>query len=342
MHAAMKPSFRHLAIRTALEALAATTTAAGIRSKAHHSVIFTLHHVRPASGEPFDPNAHLSVTPEFLDIAIRECLACGFTPVALADLPRRLEAEPDGRFVSFTLDDGYRDNRDHAATVFRRHGVPYTIFLTKGFAQRTSTIWWETAEKAIRAIDAWAIDGRAFDCRTISGKRRAYRYTACMVEKAADECRAVEIVDAEAARSGVSPVEIVQELVMDEDELAAFAKSEPLAHFGVHTLTHRIMSKLSPDTIQQEIADCAEWIGALIGERPTTIAYPYGYDWACGIREAEAAAAAGLSVGVRTTPGKITGAPSELLLLPRVSLNGFYQQRRFVRALLSGRMMKSA
>ena len=96
-------------------------------------VIFTLHHVRPADPRPFQPNRHLEITPDFLDATIRTLVGRGYRFIPLDEVPAAL-AEPEGRkpFAVFTLDDGFRDNRDHALPVFERHGVPFTIFVCKG------------------------------------------------------------------------------------------------------------------------------------------------------------------------------------------------------------------
>src|SRR5690606_30613510 len=122
---------RYTIIRAGLEGINLLMPGA-LRSKARgRGLIFTLHHVRPQEKKDFDPNAILTVTPEFLEEAIQVSLECGLTPVAAEDLPTLLANPADKRhFVSFTLDDGYRNNAEFAAPVFRKYGVPYTIFIT--------------------------------------------------------------------------------------------------------------------------------------------------------------------------------------------------------------------
>ena len=71
--------FAHLAERVGLMA-----SARGM------GAIFTLHHVRPKTPQSFDPNAHLEITPEFLDAAIGHLTEEGYQFVALADMPARL------------------------------------------------------------------------------------------------------------------------------------------------------------------------------------------------------------------------------------------------------------
>lgn len=335
----MRRHARHYCIRSMLEALALAQSRKTIRKGGGGCIIFTLHHVRPARNAAFDPNAHLSITPDFLEAAISEALACGFEPVALDELPSRKAAAPKQRFVAFTLDDGCRDNRDHAAPVFRQHGIAYTLFVTKGFAQRRSTMWWETASQAIAGAGQWRIGNRTFSCQDEAGKQKAFRYTISYLQNAADEASAVSAINQAARQSGIDPAEIVARETMDETELAALAASDPLAHFGVHTLTHRNLARLPDDAAAEEITACADWIETLTGRRPDTVAYPYGDETAADTRVAAIAANRGMRLGVTTRPGRIVDIDAAPLMLPRISLNGYYQKQRYVRALLSGKLL---
>ena len=82
-----KRRIKDFAIRAGLEFVARTDLGRWLPEAAGRGVIFTLHHVRPARNYDFEPNEHLAITPDFLDIAIKEALACGLRPVALHELP---------------------------------------------------------------------------------------------------------------------------------------------------------------------------------------------------------------------------------------------------------------
>src|SRR5271163_1645419 len=104
-------SVRHFLTLAGLEAMALPGVDRLSASAAGRGLIFTLHHVRPDRGYPFEPNAHLSVTPEFLRHALPVVRKSGLHPVHLEELPDLLANSSDNRrFVCFTLDDGYRDN----------------------------------------------------------------------------------------------------------------------------------------------------------------------------------------------------------------------------------------
>ena len=93
-------------------------------------VIFMLHHVDPAPPQPFEPNRILKVTPAFLEAVVREVIEAGFDIIPLDQIRQRLEdADSERPFACFTLDDGYRDNRDHAYPIFRRYGAPFALSL---------------------------------------------------------------------------------------------------------------------------------------------------------------------------------------------------------------------
>jgi peptidoglycan/xylan/chitin deacetylase (PgdA/CDA1 family) len=301
--------------------------------------IFTLHHVRPKEAKPFEPNAHLEVTPDFLDDAISRLKAEGYEFVRLQDVPVRLAAKSPQPFAAFTLDDGYRNNAEHALPVFKRHSVPFTVFVTRGFAERTHSLWWETLAELLgqehRIVFDFGQGPESVDLTSQAGKFDAFDRFAQYVGST-DETIAVSRIDALARSHGVDPLRITAHLTMTPDELQTLA-AHPLASLGAHTLSHRALSRLSEHDARAEMRDSADWVTATIGKRPTTIAFPYGTRQAVSERDYAIARDLNFSVAVTTQPGTLCErSESRLTALSRISLNGYYQQARYVSALASG------
>ena len=338
----IKQRLRYLAIRGALDAIVLTKLGRLFPSRAGRGLIFTLHHVRPAKPSTgYDPNGILSITPEFLEVAVRAALDHGLVPVHLHDLPALLADPNDKRsFVAFTLDDGYRNNAQFAAPVFRRYGVPYTIFITQGLVERTRTMWWETSDAIVRQSDAVEFDfGNGTErlaTATPAQKLAAFYRFACVVWTM-DEDQFVQRIDEAALRHGVDPMAIVREEVMDETELRNLA-NDPLVHFGAHTVTHCNLKRVEAERLVREIEQSQAAVERYVGMRPRSFAYPYGWTTAVGKREAQAAAQAGFDIAVTTQPGVLSSArlQQQPMLTARVSLNGHYQKRRYVDALITG------
>lgn len=337
--ACLRRAARFAAISSGLEAAALTPSWLRPRSAAGRGLIFTLHHVRPAELHPFRPNALLSVTPQFLDAAIAVTLACGLRPVRLEDLPERL-ADPDDKnsYVAFTLDDGYRDNAEHAAPIFRKHKAPYTIFLTSGFVERRHAPWWETAERLIREHDRFSFDFGdgpvQVEAETVWQKMSLFDRFADFVGTA-DEDIAVGRINAAAGRHGIDVLDLVDSLVISEAEIKALAATDELVSFGAHTVSHPNLKRVDDGRLGDEIGRSVEAVTRYIGRAPKAFAYPYGWVRAVGEREMRAVASAGFSIGVTTQPGMLHPA-MPVHAMKRVSLNGCYQKERYVRALVSG------
>ncbi len=337
----LKRLAKYGAIRAGLEVSSFPPVRSAFPSFAGRGVIFTLHHVRPGRAvSAFAPNVQLSVTPQFLEEAIQAALECGLVPVHLHDLPALLADNHEGRsFCAFTLDDGYRNNADHAAPIFRKYAVPYTIFITPGFVERTRSLWWETAAALTQKAASFEFDFGAgpeqVACANPSQKAEAFTRLEDFVQNFSED-EAVERIDRAARQHGVDPIAIVDELVMDTDELRTLSE-DPLVHFGAHTMTHVNMRKVDAARLAYEIAESARRVEAYAGHRPRSFSYPYGWVRAVGEREAKAVQDAGFSAAVTTQAGVI--GPHSLekpTQLPRVSLNGRFQKKRFVKALISG------
>jgi peptidoglycan/xylan/chitin deacetylase (PgdA/CDA1 family) len=334
----LKQTLRYLAIRLALECISFFKLGALFPKKSKRGVIFTLHHVRPKPDKQFDPNAILEVTPEFLEVAILAAKEAGLEPVRLEDLPILLaETNSDRQFVCFTLDDGYRNNAQYAAPIFRKHNVPYTIFICPGFVERKRTMWWETSAELLSKIDSFSMDfgngPELITCKTLTQKKAAYLRLADFVNTH-DENEAVARIDKMARANGLDPMLLVQNEIMDQSELRELAQ-DPLVTLGGHTLTHCNLARVSVERLAQEITQSCALVTGYSGKKTTTFAYPYGWKSAATQREFSAALRCGLDVAVTTQPG-VLSARAKPTALNRVSLNGLYQKKRYVEALLSG------
>src|SRR3981189_3499721 len=112
--------------------------------------IFMLHHVRPKRDVEFQPNRHLEVTPEFLRAMLAHLRARGIDIITIDEVHQRLiERNFSRRFACFTLDDGYRDNRDFALPLMREFDAALTVFVASDFAEGTGKLGWITLERVI-------------------------------------------------------------------------------------------------------------------------------------------------------------------------------------------------
>jgi peptidoglycan/xylan/chitin deacetylase (PgdA/CDA1 family) len=340
LRSTIRRAVKWLAIRGGLETVALAVKVGLVRCRAGKGVIFTLHQVRPAGTARFAPNHHLAVTPEFLDNTIGMLLGLGFMPARLDALPRLLgESGSDQRYMAFTLDDGYRDNLEFAHPVFRKHQVPYTVFVAQGFADRSRSIWWKTLEEMLGRQDRVTLtlceEERTFRTRSIFEKYAAYDFISGRFD-CRDEDNFVAGIDEAARRAGIDPLEIVEREILDQDGLREYC-GEPLVMLGAHSVSHVNLARVDEARMQVEISRSAVHVESLTGNRPGSFAYPYGHGGAACEREFEAVRAQGFTAAVTTRPGLLEPANANSPMnLPRVSLNGHHQKTRYVKALLTG------
>lgn len=342
----LRSSAKQAVIKSALGAIGIFQLGRLMPAHGGRGVIFTLHHVRPTPAHAFSPNAHLTITPEFLDTAISEAKRAGLTPIHLGDLPALLADPKDiRRFVCFTLDDGYRNNLEFAAPLFRKHDVPFTVFVTPGFVDRTRTMWWETLEALVRKADTFSFDfgqgpERQF-CKSTDSKTTVFERIAGFMQSA-DEDPAVAQIDRLAAEHGIDALAIVENEIMTRAELDLLL-IDPLASLGAHTMTHPNLARVCVERLWDEMRQSAEIVSGYAGRRVTTFSYPYGADWAVSERETKTARELGFEVAVTTQPGVLKteclGTPTAFR---RISLNGYYQKPTYVRALISGLPFRAA
>jgi peptidoglycan/xylan/chitin deacetylase (PgdA/CDA1 family) len=337
----MMSGLRHQLFAAAFQAIAASGADRWLRPLARGSgVILMFHHVRPEQPRDFAPNRLLEITPAFLDGALQMLERSGFDLIGLDDLPSRLQSGRDARpFAALTFDDGYRDNVEHALPVLRRHGAPWTLFVTADFADGKGRLWWLELEQAVARLDRLQaeVDGETIDlpCRTAAEKRAAFE-TVYWRLRAGPEERLRAVIAALGARAGLDFTGLAHDLCLGWDELRALAR-DPTVTFGAHTLTHPMLAKHDEAAARREIAASKAQIEERLGRPVRHFAYPVGDPTSAGAREFRLAREAGFVTAVTTRPGHVfPGHAGHLHALPRVSVNGLFQSEAALRSLLSG------
>jgi peptidoglycan/xylan/chitin deacetylase (PgdA/CDA1 family) len=303
--------------------------------------IFMLHHVRPRRADAFQPNYHLEIEPQFLRAMLSHLRARKIDIVTPDEMHQRLsERNFSKRFACFTLDDGYRDNRDHALPVFREFGAPCTVYAVSDFAEGAGRLWWVALERAIANANSIEvkIGGAAvrIDASSPAAKQAAFDRLHEWLRVLPGEHDVRREITALCERHGVDETAICRELCLSWDELKSFA-DDPLVTIGAHTITHCNLAKQSEDVALHELTESRRRIEEKIGREVLHLAYPYGDKIAAGTREFALAKAAGFKTAVTTRPGMIFPESADhLTALQRVSLNGNYQEARILPVLTSG------
>jgi peptidoglycan/xylan/chitin deacetylase (PgdA/CDA1 family) len=302
--------------------------------------IFMLHNVRPAHAGLFQPNRHLEITPDFLRATLAYLRATDVDIVTPDEVRRRLmDHDFSRRFACFTCDDGYRDNRDHALPAMQDFDAPFTVYVASDFASGTGQLWWVALERVITKADMIEapIDGEMvhLDTSTLPGKDMAFDRLHGWLRGLPDADLRREMT-ALCQQQGIDEDAISSELCLSWDELKPFA-ADPLVTIGAHSVSHCNLAKQTEAMATHELAASRAHIENALQRPADHLAYPYGDRAAAGTREFALAEAAGFKTAVTTRPGVIFSDNSEqLTALPRVSLNGNYQDARYLPVLTSG------
>ncbi len=303
--------------------------------------ILMFHRVRPDKAQDFAPNGLLEITPDFLDRVLSRLRALGFAVLSLDEALARLQSrEPAVEpFAVLTFDDGTKDTHDFALPILERHQAPFTMYVATGFADRTARLWWVELEEAIRALPKITveIDGETINLAssTPAEKSAAFHMLYRRLFAGPDE-RMLDVIGGLMADAGLKSSALVDEICLDWSGIEAMAK-HPLCTIGVHTLTHPRLAKHDETFARRELSESRKIIEAHIGKDARHLAYPVGDPSSAGAREFKLAEDLGFASAVTTRPGMIFPQhQTQLMALPRLSINGNWQSLDAVEILLSG------
>lgn len=302
-------------------------------------LIFTLHQVNNLPIEDFSPNSILKITPEFLEESIKTVLSKGYEIISLSEMKERLVNGPTNpRFAVFTFDDGYKDNRDVALKVFEKYNVPLTIYIVSEYSSHQGQLWWFVLEEVIKTqhnIKDPFTNGLNHPTSTTKQKYEVFDKLYWKM-RPMDPEQLQETIRKFAKDHAYDILALTKKLIMGWDELRAL-NQHPLVTLGTHTKHHHAISRLNKENAINEMRDGAKRMEAELKEVPKHFSFPYGDPTSAAFRDFNLASELGFETAVTTRKGVLfEGHKHHLTALPRVSLNGEYQKRRYLETFISG------
>ncbi len=299
--------------------------------------ILMLHRVADRAPGTLGINDGLTVSPSFVDAMLTEVKRLGYALVSMDEAVVALQKGATTKFAAITLDDGYLDNMINALPVFEAHRAPFTIYAAPALVDGRIALWWEEVDRIVssRTRIGYATPAGTVELAAATHEEKKQAAVTLFAYVSRDLAEADQHAFLKDLDPAVSPPAGSQRL-MSWDELKTIS-DHPLGTIGAHTLHHYSLRRLPADDARREIAESGRILRERLGAEVSHFAYPYGHAEAVGEREVRLAAEAGYVSAVTTRHGVLqTAHRDHLHALPRISVNGRFQDVAYIRTMLSG------
>jgi peptidoglycan/xylan/chitin deacetylase (PgdA/CDA1 family) len=222
--------------------------------------------------------------------------------------------------VVVTFDDGYRDYHDRAYPILRELQIPAVVFLTTAMLDDGGLIWTESIHRAVMLskhtvarLPGEHTQARLYPLNSLREKIIFIRDVKAYLKCVANDVRKTMVENVWRDLGVSNPAAGLDRQMLSWDEVRA---TLPGTHFGGHTHTHPIMSKLTPEEIRREIELCRDRILQETGIAPKTFAYPNGRAIDFTDTAKDILREYGFTLAFSTVQGAITSS-ADALALPR-------------------------
>ena len=212
------------------------------------------------------------------------------------------------RACHLSVDDGWLSTYSVIFPVMKKHGVPFTVFVSPGTVQHGTPFWYKRLSVLNREDDVkrYLVEQGIFGDAILSQPADLIlkELTMAQINSVLDHFDAPILQGSDRA-------------FLNLPELQEMAASG-LVEVGAHTVHHPILANETPEDSRSEIADSVSGLSRLVGKPIRTMAYPNGLrglDF--GDREMQAAEQAGLQTAFSVDPGYISSRSSRFAL-PRI------------------------
>jgi peptidoglycan/xylan/chitin deacetylase (PgdA/CDA1 family) len=240
--------------------------------------------------------------------------------ISLDQVLENLLARKRTRFVSVTFDDGYLDNKTIAFPIMKQRNIPFAIYITNSFPDRTAILWQYLLDDVVKhqkVIEfSWEEKSYKFDFHN-TDEIPAYISSIRELIKDTTVSKMTELLTLIFQQTVPDLYHLTKEKTLSWEQIEVLSKN-PLVTIGAHTLNHQPLVRMDFEAAHMDILESKSALEKHIGKKVHHFAYPFGD---VSPREVELVYKSGFLTAVTTRLGNIFGSSfHHLLTLPR--LNG--------------------
>jgi len=267
----------------------------------------------------------LEVTPEYLENTIQFLRKHNYEIVSLSRVAKILNDNyKKKKFAVFTFDDGYVDNYVYAYPIFKKHRVPFSIYVTTNFPDGNAILWWYILEDLIlkEARIEFQLNGLEYQysCTNLRQKEWAYQQIhGLILNGPSDDLK--KRIQQVFKKYDINFLKKTSELALTWEQIREMS-ADPLVEIGAHTINHHALSKLSDSAVQKEIEGSRDKIESEINQKVEHFSYPFGTRNEVGQREFRITKKCGFKTSTTTCMANLFEEHKDLLeQLPRIPVN---------------------
>lgn len=289
--------------------------------------ILVFHRVSPPSpGIRLMANSDMEVTPKKLEAIIRFFRDRHYEFISMDQVEERLKnKKKKKKFVIFTFDDGYADNYLHGYPVFKKHNIPFTVYVTTSFPDRKAILWWYILEDLLlkneRVVIKTGTHEQEFNCCSLDEKEETFHKIRSIIMNTSTD-HYFKFLKEIFEPYGIDLYQYKQELALSWEQIGQLSR-DPLVTIGAHTVNHPVLRKLSPEQAKEEILESKRSIESNLNDEVNHFAYPFGGRDEAGQREFYMAKECGFKTAVTGRFASIfPDHKDHLECLPRIFVHG--------------------
>jgi len=251
--------------------------------------IYMLHRCSPIDKNNLHWNEHMKVSPEYLKNFLNEHKKT-HSFISLDDLYElamsKATVKSKKKFIIMTFDDGYRDNYEYALQIFDEMSIPFTVYVTNSFPDKTAFLWWYVLEDILQKNSNIILsNSEKFDCKTKEEKEKLFLHLRQLVLCLNQENIINEFINL-FSNYEISYLQYNNTLCLSWDMIKEMSNSR-YCTIAAHTMNHKTLNILPFEQLDKEIVQSKKELEEHIGKKVRHFAYPFGTFSEVGNREVD-------------------------------------------------------